>query len=108
MQLFIAGGSGFIGSALIRMLTGRRDVHIVNYDALTYAANPEAVEPAARASGQDDALHAPKPHDHDGGLARSPCRNVSQRMRDGIKTGGRSSTRSDRTTRPPACSLDRG
>ncbi len=47
MQVFITGGCGLIGSALVRMLSGRRDVHIINYDALTYAANPEAVGPAA-------------------------------------------------------------
>ncbi len=56
MQVFISGGCGFIGSALVRMLSDRRDVHIINYDALTYAANPEAVGPAAH-SGRYTFIH---------------------------------------------------
>ncbi len=39
---FVTGGAGFIGSAFVRLvLEERPDIHIVNYDALTYAGNPE-------------------------------------------------------------------
>jgi len=39
-RLFVAGGAGFIGSNFIRhVLRERPDVHVVNFDALTYAGN---------------------------------------------------------------------
>lgn len=39
---FVTGGAGFIGSGFVRLvLEERPDVHIVDYDALTYAGNPE-------------------------------------------------------------------
>ncbi len=39
---FVTGGAGFIGSALIRLLMKQVDVgRVVNFDALTYAGNPE-------------------------------------------------------------------
>ncbi|MDO8599540.1 MAG: dTDP-glucose 4,6-dehydratase, partial [bacterium] len=42
MRLLVCGGAGFIGSNFIRyVLTAHQDVTVVNYDALTYAANPE-------------------------------------------------------------------
>ncbi len=48
--LLVTGGAGFIGSAFIRhQLTAHDDVHIVNFDALTYAGNLENL-----ASVQDD------------------------------------------------------
>ncbi len=37
--VFITGGAGFIGSALIRLLIAESDWHIVNIDKLTYAGN---------------------------------------------------------------------
>jgi dTDP-glucose 4,6-dehydratase len=41
-RLFVAGGAGFIGSNFVRqVLRERPDVHVVNYDALTYAGNPD-------------------------------------------------------------------
>jgi len=40
--IFVTGGAGFIGSAFIRLvLEETADVGIVNFDALTYAGNPE-------------------------------------------------------------------
>src|SRR3569833_1021218 len=39
---FVTGGAGFIGSAFVRLVLDERpDARIVNYDALTYAGNPE-------------------------------------------------------------------
>lgn len=41
-RIFVAGGAGFIGSNFIRhVLCERPDAEIVNFDALTYAGNPE-------------------------------------------------------------------
>lgn len=43
-NLLVTGGCGFIGSAFIRhLLRSREDVRIVNLDALTYAANQDAL-----------------------------------------------------------------
>jgi dTDP-glucose 4,6-dehydratase len=40
--IFVTGGAGFIGSAFIKLvLEENADVEIVNFDALTYAGNPE-------------------------------------------------------------------
>lgn len=41
--LFVTGGSGFIGSALIRYLLTNTQYTVVNIDKLTYAANPMAL-----------------------------------------------------------------
>ncbi len=38
--ILVTGGCGFIGTNLVRLLVASRDVHVVNLDALTYAANP--------------------------------------------------------------------
>jgi dTDP-glucose 4,6-dehydratase len=41
-RLFVAGGAGFIGSNFIHhVMRERPDVSVVNFDALTYAGNPE-------------------------------------------------------------------
>ncbi|MFN2531699.1 MAG: dTDP-glucose 4,6-dehydratase [Pyrinomonadaceae bacterium] len=38
--VFITGGAGFIGSAFVRLLLEKRpSLHIINFDALTYAGN---------------------------------------------------------------------
>jgi dTDP-glucose 4,6-dehydratase len=46
MKILVTGGAGFIGSAVVRraVATGR---HVVNLDALTYAANPANVAEVA-------------------------------------------------------------
>jgi dTDP-glucose 4,6-dehydratase len=41
--LFVTGGAGFIGSALIRLLIAESDWRIINIDKLTYAGNLESL-----------------------------------------------------------------
>jgi dTDP-glucose 4,6-dehydratase len=41
--IFITGGAGFIGSALVRLLVAESDWRIVNIDKLTYAGNLESL-----------------------------------------------------------------
>ncbi len=41
MRILVTGGMGFIGSNFIRYLLRKYDYTIINYDALTYAGNPE-------------------------------------------------------------------
>ena len=48
MKVLVTGGAGFIGSAFIRHIHRNSDASIVNVDALTYAANPAALEDVAR------------------------------------------------------------
>ena len=43
MRILITGGSGFIGSALIRKFLSSTDFEILNIDKLTYAADPQAL-----------------------------------------------------------------
>ena len=38
--VLVTGGNGFIGTNLVRLLVGSGEYHVVNLDALTYAANP--------------------------------------------------------------------
>lgn len=43
--IFVTGGAGFIGSAFIRqILDESSDINVVNFDALTYAGNPENLQ----------------------------------------------------------------
>lgn len=41
--IIVTGGSGFIGSAVIRLLLAETDFAVVNIDKLTYAVNPMAL-----------------------------------------------------------------
>src|SRR5713226_5731030 len=45
MQLFVTGGAGFIGSAFVRLALSQDPAcEVVNFDALTYAGNPDNLE----------------------------------------------------------------
>ena len=44
MQILITGGSGFIGSALIRYIINHAQDSVINIDKLTYAANQSALK----------------------------------------------------------------
>lgn len=44
VKLFITGGAGFIGSAVIRHIINNTDHSVVNVDKLTYAGNLESLE----------------------------------------------------------------
>jgi dTDP-glucose 4,6-dehydratase len=45
LKLFVTGGAGFIGSAFIRIaLDELPDCQIINFDALTYAGNPDNLQ----------------------------------------------------------------
>jgi dTDP-glucose 4,6-dehydratase len=51
-KLFITGGAGFVGSAFIRLLLDEiDDCKITNFDALTYAGNPDNLQ------GLDETRH---------------------------------------------------
>ena len=39
-SVLVTGGCGFIGTSLVRMLIASGEYHVLNLDALTYAANP--------------------------------------------------------------------
>jgi dTDP-glucose 4,6-dehydratase len=41
--IFVTGGAGFIGSAVVRHLLGDTRARVVNLDKLTYAANPDSL-----------------------------------------------------------------
>ena len=56
--VFITGGAGFIGSALIRLLIAASDWRIVNIDKLTYAGNLASLAAAGR-----DPRHVFRHHD---------------------------------------------
>lgn len=43
MHIFVTGGAGFIGSALIRHLIQTTEHHVLNVDKLTYAGNLESL-----------------------------------------------------------------
>lgn len=43
MHVLVTGGCGFIGSAVVRRLIHYTNHHVINVDALTYSASPEAV-----------------------------------------------------------------
>ena len=44
MKYLITGGSGFIGSAMVRHIIKSSDNQVVNIDSLTYASNLEAID----------------------------------------------------------------
>ena len=46
-RVLVTGGAGFIGSAVVRYLTGERGVAVLNVDKLTYAGNLESLRPVS-------------------------------------------------------------
>jgi dTDP-glucose 4,6-dehydratase len=47
MRIFVTGGAGFIGSALVRHLIQNSDYEVLNFDKLTYAGTLSTVERVA-------------------------------------------------------------
>ena len=47
MKIIVTGGSGFIGSALVRILINETAHHVVNIDRMTYAANDRSLSVVA-------------------------------------------------------------
>ncbi len=47
MRVLVTGGLGFIGSAVVRLLIGETEHHVLNVDKVTYAANPASVKEVA-------------------------------------------------------------
>jgi dTDP-glucose 4,6-dehydratase len=47
MRIFVTGGAGFIGSALVRHLIANTHHEVLNFDKLTYAGTLTAVEPVS-------------------------------------------------------------
>jgi dTDP-glucose 4,6-dehydratase len=47
MRIFVTGGAGFIGSALVRHLIKNTDHEVLNFDKLTYAGTLTTVERVA-------------------------------------------------------------
>ena len=52
-RVLITGGSGFIGSNLVRLILRERDWQVTNLDLLTYAANPANLADVEREHGED-------------------------------------------------------
>src|SRR5690606_19186211 len=46
-RIFVTGGAGFIGSAVVRHLIGNTHHEVANLDKLTYAGNLESLASAA-------------------------------------------------------------
>jgi len=43
MKILVTGGSGFIGSNLVRLLIEEKGCEVINLDKLTYAGNAESL-----------------------------------------------------------------
>lgn len=50
MRIFVTGGAGFIGSALVRHLIENTSHEVLNFDKLTYAGTLSTVEPVANSN----------------------------------------------------------
>ncbi|MDF3127657.1 dTDP-glucose 4,6-dehydratase [Kiritimatiellaeota bacterium B1221] len=51
LKILVTGGSGFIGSNLVKLLIEEKGCEVVNLDKLTYAGNPESLKSVETHSG---------------------------------------------------------
>ena len=85
--IFVTGGAGFIGSAVVRHLLDDTEAFVLNIDKLTYASNLNSIPHALKGDprygfAQVDICDAPalralferyQPHASDESRGRKPC-----------------------------------
>ena len=90
--IFVTGGAGFIGSAVVRHLLDDTDAFVLNIDKLTYASNLNSIPQATTATrvmrfAQVDICDAPalralfesyQPRRGDESRCREPCRSLDR------------------------------
>ncbi len=79
--IFVTGGAGFIGSAVIRHLLDETEAFVVNIDKLTYASNLQSVPqatPKRYTLAREDICNAPATSSGDASCGRKSRRSVNR------------------------------